>query len=52
MGTDTLVRHARRFDTTEFQRAIREIVSEEMRARPMTEERSAAGLQPEEVRAR
>ena len=48
---ETLLRHARRFDTTEFQRAIRAIVSEEMQARPMTEERGAAELQTEEVRA-
>jgi len=46
----TLVRHARRFDTAEFQRTIREIVAEEMEA-GFTSERAPAALQREEVRA-
>ncbi|OGO52445.1 MAG: hypothetical protein A2148_02705 [Chloroflexi bacterium RBG_16_68_14] len=49
---ERLVRHARRFDTAEFQRAVQEIVSEEMESRRSpAEQGGGVALRPEEARA-
>lgn len=49
---EALVRHARLFDTAEFQRRIREVISEEMQLGPVgAEETATVPMQPEETRA-